>query len=100
MKITYWMVPCMPVDQKIQNIAFTEKLHNFQMVITMSKTSYQLQTGFNRTLKGSKCIPQTHCMFLIIKSKGAMNVIFWVEFRKCKILYVSDSRAYMGQSSV
>ena len=39
-KTTYWMVPCMPVDGKMQNIAVTEKLHNFQTVITVSKTSH------------------------------------------------------------
>ena len=38
-KITYWMVPYMPVCRKMQNIAFSEKVHNFQMVIIVSKSS-------------------------------------------------------------
>ena len=38
--------------------------------------SCQLQTGFNQTLKGSKCIPQNHCMFLIVKSNGEINMNF------------------------
>ena len=40
MQITHWMVLC--ICQKMQNIVFYRKVHNFQM-ITVSKTS-QLQT--------------------------------------------------------
>ena len=37
------------------------KVHNFQMVYCVKNFLYQLQTDFNRTLKGLKCVPQTHC---------------------------------------
>ena len=53
------MVPCMPVGRKMQNIAFTEKVQNFSNGDYCAQNfSYQLQTGFNQTFKGSKSIPQ------------------------------------------
>ena len=48
--------------------------------------SYQLQTGFNRIWIGLKCVQQTHCMFLVVKSKGAVGLNFGDELRKCYIL--------------
>ena len=48
--------------------------------------SILLQTGFKRILKGWKCVPQKHCMILIVRSKGTINLNFWMKFRKCNIL--------------
>ena len=40
------MVPCMRVGQNMQKIAFTEKVHYFQMVITVSKSSKSVANWF------------------------------------------------------
>ena len=89
MQITNWMVPCMPVDRKRQNIVvvvFFQKSAQFSNGDNcVQNFSYQLQTGFNRILKGWKCVLQTHSMFLIVRSKGAIILIFLLEFRKCNI---------------
>ena len=79
MQITYWMVTCMPVGRKIQNIVFYRKVHNFQMVITVSKTSH---ISFKLV---STEFPQAHCMFLIVRSKGAINMNFGMQFRKYNV---------------
>ena len=52
-----------------------------------SKHHISVKTGFNRILKGWKCVPQTHFMFLIVESKGVINLIFGVEILKCNILH-------------
>ena len=39
-----------------------------------SKHHISVKTGFNRILKGWKCVPQTHFMFLIVESKTAITL--------------------------
>ena len=65
MQITYLMVPCMLAGWKMKTIVvvfFYRKVHNFQMVITVSKTSHiiyklvsTLETFSANTLYDSDC---------------------------------------------
>ena len=56
-----------------------------------------IQTGFKRILKDWKRVSPTLYMFLIVKSKGAINLHFWVEFRKCNILHFPTYRHPRGR---
>ena len=58
MLIAYWMAPCIFVDRKTQNMFFYRNMYNFEMMIAVFKTSH----------------------------KGAINLNFRVNFRKCNIL--------------
>ena len=81
------MVPCMPVGRKLQNIVFTKKVQNFQMVIIVPKTLISVANWFQPNIERFEMYSENHCMFLIVQSNGEIYMNFWVEFRKCKSLH-------------
>ena len=77
------MVPCMPVGRKMENIASTEKVHNFQMVNTVPNLQKSVANWFQPNVERFE-IYSAHFIFLVIKSNGAINMIFWWNFENVR----------------
>ena len=84
MQITIKTVPWMSTGQKMQNIGgFYRKVHNFLMVVILSKTyhiSYKLVS--NEYLKVKKFLPQIRVRYPIFYNKGEINLLFWLVIQK------------------
>ena len=89
MLIAYWMAPCISVDRKTsdpiyiyiyiyiycvpgktQNMGFYRNMHNFEMVIAVSKTSHICYKPVQPNIGRLERVPKKHWMFLIVRSKG------------------------------
>ena len=77
--LTRWSRVC-PLVEKYKLLFFTGNWKIFQWWLLCSELTISVTTGFKRILKGLKCFPQTHSMFLIFWNKGEINLIFWMEF--------------------